>query len=80
MDLFEIIKQKTGSEYISDLRFGSKNQLAKSIMRETDIKKYSLYDLNDMAEYLYQKAVNFKTLEEAAKFFSNHEAVKNEVV
>ena len=49
-------------------------------MRSINIEKYSLKDLSDMAEYLYQKLVNFETLEEAAKFFSNYETAKNEVI
>ena len=80
MDLFEELKSRIGCQYISDLRFGTDNELAKSIMRRIDVADYSLSELNDMAEYLYQKPVNFETLEEAAKFFSNYETVKNEVI
>ena len=80
MDLFEELKSRIGCQYISDLRFGTDNELAKSIMRKIDVADYSLSELNDMAEYLYQKAVNFETFEEATKFFSNYETVKNEVV
>ncbi len=80
MDLFETLKDKIGCEYISDFRFSTGNQLAKLIMRKIDVADYSLSELNDMAEYLYQKTVNFDTLEEAANFFSNYETVKNEVV
>ena len=80
MDLFEELKTRIGCQYISDLRFGIDNELAKSTMRKIDVADYSLSELNDMAEYLYQKTVNFETLEEAAKFFSNYETVKNEVV
>ena len=49
-------------------------------MRKINVADYSLSELNDMAEYLYQKTVNFETLEEAEKFFSNYETVKNEVI
>ena len=80
MDLFEELKSRIGCQYISDLSFGTDNELAKSIMRKIDVADYSLSELNDMAEYLYQKTVNFETLEEAAKFFSNYERVKNEVM
>lgn len=80
MDLFEELKSRIGCQYISDLRFGTDNELAKSIMRKINVADYSLSELNDMAEYLYQKTVNFETSEEAAKFFSNYETVKNEVV
>ena len=80
MDLFEELKSRIGCQYISDLRFGTDNELAKSIMRKIDVADYSLSELNDMAEYLYQKTVNFEALEEAAKFFSNYETVKNEVI
>lgn len=80
MDLFEELKSRIGCQYISDLRFGTDNELAKSIMRKINVADYSLSELNDMAKYLYQKTVNFETLEEATKFFSNYETVKNEVV
>jgi hypothetical protein len=80
MDLFEELKSRIGCQYISDLRFGTDNELAKSIMRKIDVADYSLSELNDMAEYLYQKTVNFETFEEATKFFSNYETVKNEVI
>ena len=80
MDLFEELKSRIGCQYISDLRFGTDNELAKSIMRKIDVADYSLSELNDMAEYLYQNTVYFETLEEAAKVFSNYETVKNEVI
>jgi len=80
MDLFEELKNRIGCQYISDLRFGTDNELAKEVMKKTDIADYSLTELKDMAEYLYQKTVKFESLEEAAKFFSNDETVKNEVV
>ena len=80
MDVFEELKSRIGCQYISDLRFGTDNELAKSIMRKIDVADYSLSELNDMAEYLYQKTVNFETFEEATKFFSNYETVKNEVI
>ena len=80
MDLFEELKSRIGCQYISDLRFGTYNELAKSIMRKINVDDYSLSELNDMAEYLYQKTVNFETFEEATKFFSNYETVKNEVI
>lgn len=80
MDLFEELKTRIMCEYISDLRFGADNQFAKTIMRNINIADYSLTELNDMAEYLYRKSVNFESLEEAAKFFSNNDTVKNEVM
>ena len=80
MDLFEELKSRVGCQYISDLRFGTDNELAKSIMKKIDLADYSLSELNDMAEYLYQKTVNFETLEETEKFFLNYEKIKNEVV
>ena len=80
MDLFEELKSRIGCQYISDLRFGTDNELAKSMMGKINVADYSLSELNDMAEYLYQKTVNFETFEEATKFFSNYETVKNEVI
>ena len=75
MDLFEELKNEIGCEYISDLRFGANNQLAKAIMRNINVNDYTLAELNDMAEYLYQKSVKFESLKEAANFFSNNETV-----
>lgn len=40
MNLFEEVKGRIGCQYISDFRFGTDNELAKSIMRKIDVADY----------------------------------------
>lgn len=69
MDLFELLKNKLGCDYISDMRYGDVNRQAKYLMKDIDFKSYSTFVLSDMAEYLYKSRQIFNHTEEARIFF-----------
>lgn len=56
-DLFETTKDVVGCMYISDLRFGKYNRLAKKALKKADLSKYPTNQLIDMVEYIYRKIV-----------------------
>ena len=58
MDLFEIVRNKLGCEYISDMRSSqSMRKKAKKIVAQLDLEPYTSHELADMVEYLYGKRV-----------------------
>ena len=69
MDLFELIMTNVGCLYISDLKLEKYNHVAKILMCDIDFKRYSISELEDMAEYLYNKKIHFNTLIDAEEFF-----------
>ena len=68
-DLFEILKDEAGCEYISDLHYGAFNKKAKAFLKNADIENYSLFVLSDVAQYIFGKNMKFESLDEAKKFF-----------
>lgn len=66
MDIYEVLKKKIGCEYISDLRYEPYNTKAKEWMKDLDIERLSVSELNDIAEYLYGKELDSQ--EEAVSF------------
>ena len=68
-DLFEMIKNAVGCEYISDLRFGMNNRKAQVFLRNADIENYSLSVLSDAAQYIFSTNIKFSSKGEATGFF-----------
>ncbi len=68
-DLFEILKDETGYEYISDLHYGAFNKKAKAFLKNADIENYSLFVLSDVVQYIFGTNTEFTSLDEAEKFF-----------
>lgn len=56
-DLFETTKDVVGCMYISDLRFGKYNRLAKKALKKADLSEYPTNQLIDMVAYIYRKIV-----------------------
>lgn len=52
-DLFDLLKQQVGCDYISDLRFEPNISIAKNLLRSFEFDSCSLNELNDMACYLF---------------------------
>lgn len=73
MDLFETLREKVQCQYISDLRTFWYKGAAREAVKGIDIGKYSLKELSDAAQYLYDKRQDFQSYAEAAKFFGLHE-------
>lgn len=68
-DLFEILADEVGCDYISDMKYEPYNTMAKSLMANRTIEQYSLSILNDIAEYLYRGNYHFISIEQAHEFF-----------
>lgn len=68
-DLFEVLKNLCGCEYISDLRYEPYISKARLRMQTLCTDSFSLFQLSDMAEYLYEKRL-LRT-ERKQQIFSN---------
>ena len=55
LDLLEFLKYILGCTYVSDLRQEPYNSKAKLILKQLNLKKYSLHQLADVFEYIYFK-------------------------
>lgn len=54
-DLLEFLKYILSCTYISDLKFEPYNDKAKTTLGELNLQKYSLKQLKDVFEYIYNK-------------------------
>lgn len=70
-DLFEVLQELCGCEYISDLRSAPYLSKARSLMQTICFEPFSLFQLSDMAEYLYGRNQSFADRQEAADFFKS---------
>ena len=68
MELLEWLRQAIKCDFISDMRFGMDNELAKTIIRGADFSEYSLCELSDAANYLFGADIKFNVTEEAKNF------------
>lgn len=50
MDLFELLKNKIGCDYISDLKQGNNREMAIRILNNSNYKNH--YQYNDICNYL----------------------------
>lgn len=71
MELLEWLRRSVDCEYISDMKYGSNNRIARLIIKKADFSKYSMDELSDAANYLYGKDVSFSSADEAKAFFEN---------
>ena len=55
-DLFDLLKQQVGCDYISDLRFEPYKSIAKNKLKCFEFDSCSLNELNDLAHYLFDSA------------------------
>ena len=69
MDLFELLQDKVGCEYISDMRSEPHRSRARKIIKELNLEDYTLTELSDMAEYLYDRKPDFSNMRQAQSFF-----------
>ena len=70
MALFEVLKEKVGCAYISDLRREPCLSEAKGQMRKLSVETFSIRELTDIAEYLYGEKPDFSDTQAARSFFS----------
>lgn len=55
LDMLEFLQYIIGCTYISDLRFEPYNKRAKRILEKLDLTNYSLDQVTDVIEYIYEK-------------------------
>ena len=68
-DLFEELKRVVRCEYISDLRYSPWREQAKKAIAAMDLSEFSLFALNDAAEYLYGEKPAFASSADAQEYF-----------
>lgn len=68
-DLFEDLKSIVRCEYISDMRYSPWIELARNAITWIDLNEYSLFELNDAAEYLYAEKIYFINSSAAHEYF-----------
>lgn len=68
-DLFEELKRVVRCEYISDLRYSPWREQAKKAIAAMDLSEFSLFALNDAAEYLYGEKQVFAISADAQEYF-----------
>lgn len=62
IELFEKVRVLLGSEYISDMRSERLLETTKRIVATIELTLYSVKDLADMAEYLYDRKMSDKDM------------------
>lgn len=68
-DLFELLREQVGCEYISDLCQPQYKRIGRQKMSVLPIEEYPLSVLADMAEYLYGERPDFADQVQAKRFF-----------
>lgn len=70
MELLEKLRNRLSCLYISDLRYEPYKLLAKQELQTLNLQEYTLRELTDAAQYLYEANTRFESYEEAAHFFA----------
>ncbi len=70
-ELFEDIRVILGLDYISDIRFEPNTKRAIVALQMADLRKYSLAELSDMANYINGSFEEFADHESATAFFAH---------
>lgn len=52
MSVFETLKSMVGCMYISDLRFGVYNEIAKDLFKTFDISKFNTKEFEEVRQYI----------------------------
>ena len=68
-DLFEELKRIVRCDYISDLRYSPWREQARKAIAAMDLSEFSLFAINDAAEYLYGEKPAFASSADAQEYF-----------
>ena len=71
-DIFELMRREVGWEYISDLRLEGYLPEARRLIRSIPLDVYSLWELEDMANYLYGGNPSFVDMEQALSLLEDN--------
>ena len=68
-DLFEELKRIVRCEYISDLRYSPWKEKGREAIVRMNLSEYTMFALEDAAEYLYGEKASFAGSGEAQEYF-----------
>lgn len=71
-ELLEVIKEKCGFEYISDLKFCHNNKMFLRVIKNISTESYSLTEWTEAAYYFIGYYNTFSTSEDAKKYLLNY--------
>lgn len=69
-DIFKDLQEVMGCEYISDIRMCGKRIWIWKFMKKLELERYSLHELCNLAEYVYDEKIKFDSYEQVRSFFS----------
>lgn len=68
MDIFLLLKETVGCEYISDLHIEPYNRIAKRLLKSIVLEEYSLHTITDLINYIYDEKIDFATIAQVKEF------------
>ena len=70
-DIFTDLKKLMNCNYISDIRIGKNRRKASKILKTLNLENYTLLQLSDLYNYLYNKEAAFTYYVAAKKAFNS---------
>lgn len=70
-DIFTDLKKLMNCNYISDIRIGKNRRKAGKILKTLNLENYTLLQLSDLYNYLYNKEAAFTDYVAAKKAFNS---------
>ena len=68
MEILEWLCESAGCRYISDLRYGANNEIAKTAIKGIDLSRYTLHEISDAINYIYGNDMKFDTIADVKLF------------
>lgn len=68
-DFFELLRDMTGAEQVSDLKYEPYRTRAILLLRYIPTEEYSVQEISDMTNYLLDAQRTFESKDEARAFF-----------
>lgn len=68
-DFFELLRDMTGAEQVSDLKYEPYRTRAILLLRYIPTEEYSVQEISDMTHYLLDAQRTFQSKDEARAFF-----------
>lgn len=71
-NLFEVLREKVGCNYISDMKYDPYKEIARKTLSAMNLSDYSLNVLNDACQYFYNKESEFLSKKEAIDYLNSY--------
>lgn len=68
MEILEWLCESAGYRYISDLRYGVNNEIAKTAIKDIALSGYTLHEISDAINYIYGNDIKFDTIADVKLF------------